>query len=254
MWKSATAPRGGNSPGMKETFAERKARKSGNGLHMIVLFYVIVAACGLSYFFFHLEEVLGLDRVGILVMIALVPLIVFFINRAFAPMDQLEEELFENLRISKRGIDGENIARPVILESLMPGDKVFFNKELPGGGDIDCIILGRKGLTIVEVKNNQNGLTLRQRFTKGFHDPRSEARRHAVRLIRYLKDRGFYHSIPSNRAVLHVNPNVKFSGKQGGVYNILGVEKFKGYYHGLPDRQLTDEVLREVEALIRELK
>lgn len=239
---------------MKRTFSERKFGQSDRRLKALLSVYLITFFCSTSYVYFHWKTIKIPDVLGFTVGITFLAMFIILLRELFSHADQYEEKLYKEMDNSKKGIEGEALAREAIAKVVSLDDKVFFNKELPSGGDIDCIIIGQKGFILIEIKNFSKRLYLPLIRVKGFYDPRDEARRHGRKLREYLEQNGYSKTVPMHLAVLYVNPDVVFRGKQNGVYNICGLEKLKEYLENLPVEAVPVEDFQQMNRLIEAMK
>ena len=239
---------------MKETFSEIVFRKNQKEFLAIFLLAVLVGIVSILYtlFFFFCFKVTDIDtRV---VMLTLFSMISIVVNEVYIFVDRYSDKLSKNIENSKRGIEGEESAKKIILETVGNNGRVFFNKDLPTGGDIDCLILGKKGLILIEIKNFSKQIWLPLFWTKGFYDPRNEAKRHAVGLMKYLSKNGYSKPLKIRKAVLYINKEVSYWGKQE-VFNIRGLDRFARYVLSLPlDSSITNQDMVEISSLIEKLK
>ena len=168
-------------------------------------------------------------------------------------LDEKIDKILVDAERSKLGVDGEKLAKQVILSSVGKEDKVFFNKNLPTGGDVDCLILGKKGLLLIEVKNNAKRITLLPFWVPGFYDPRDEAKRHVRKLREYIQT-GYTKYLYIRPCILHINSDVVLRGKQG-VFSIVGADKFAAFFDHLSvNTSLSEQDIDQLAVLIDQLK
>lgn len=239
---------------MKETFPKRVFRKNKKILFVIFLAATLVSILSIFYIFFHLDSFkVPNPLIGIITLI-LFFLVVISVRGIYVCIDRYGDKISKNIENSKRGIDGEELAKELISKTVGISHRIFFNKELPTGGDIDCLIVGKKGLILIEIKNFSKPVRLPLSWTNGFNDPRNEAKRHAVGLVQYLSEHGYGKPIKIRKAVLYINKEVFYWGKQG-VFNIRGLDRFALYFFSLPlDSAFTDQDIVKVSSLIEKLE
>ncbi len=239
---------------MKETFSKKLLKKSQRALFIVTGITAVVSIVSLSYSLFNLGNLKIPNVTAAFATLSLFSLFLAIGLKLFSYLDQYGEKLFQNIENSKRGIEGEESAKKIILETVGNNGRVFFNKELPTGGDIDCLILGKKGLILIEIKNFSKQIWLPLFWTKGFYDPRNEAKRHAVGLMKHLSENGYSKPLKIRKAVLYINKEVSYWGKQE-VFNIRGLDRFAQYFFGLSlDSAMTDQDIIEISSLIEKLK
>ncbi len=238
---------------MKETFAQKSFRE--NRKRLLALFLAVVAVSIVS-FLYALSDISNFRIPNILVgviTLTLFSMMLILGKWVSDRIDRYSDELSQSIENSKRGIEGEELAKEEILKTIGTDHKAFFNKELPTGGDVDCLIVGKKGIILVEVKNFSKKLILPSAWIFGFNDPRQEARKHARRLKEYLVSRGFFYNVPIHKAILYINPDVSYSGKQD-IFNILGLERFPAYFESRPiDPKLTESDIAKLSRFIEDL-
>lgn len=240
---------------MKKTYAE-KIYKRSKLILLIGLLISIGVFIASSYFTFkRIGSFNYSNPLVVTISVTLFALLMILVHEISRYLDRKIDKVGDDAERSRRGFEGENLAKPIILDAIDLEDKVFFNKDLPTGGDIDCLIVGKRGVILLEIKNYQKHIFLPSGFTKGFRDPRWEARKHALKLNAYFKERGLNKKINFHMAVLYINPDVRFSGKQNGVYNICGLEKFKQYFDELRvNDTIIAEDIQKIISLIDSLK
>lgn len=239
---------------MKKAYAEKRYRKDKIVLLTALIFSVVIFLYSLFYTVIHFKNINLSSIVAVVVTITMFSLMTIVVHKLSNLIDKKLEKVAIDAERSKRGFEGENQARPIITESADSNDRVYFNKDLPKGGDVDCIVIGKRGVILLEIKNFQNRINLPSNFVKGFSDPRWEARKHSIKLNDYFKEKGFDKKVPFHMAVLYINPDVRFSGKQNGVYNICGLDKLKAYFDGLfSNNTLTQEDIDELCKLVESL-
>lgn len=214
---------------MKETFPQKTLRKNKQRLLIVTLSILVVSIISFLYAVLHVGNLKIPNLTVGIISLTLVSMFTILMHEVFQRVDQYGEQLSKNIENSKRGIEGEELAKEEIPKTIGTDHQAFFNKQLPTGGDIDCLIVGSKGIILVEVKNYSKKVYLPFVWAPGFYDPRQEARKHARKLRRYLISQGLSHDIRIHKAVLYINKNVSFSGKQD-VFNILGIDQFQAYF------------------------
>ena len=71
--------------------------------------------------------------------------------------------------------------------------------------------------------------------------------------MRYFAENGYSKPIKIRKAVLYINKEVAYRGKQG-VFNIRGLDRFASYFFSLPlDSTITDQDIAEISSLIEKL-
>ena len=109
-------------------------------------------------------------------------------------------------------------------------------------------------IDLIEIKNFSKQIWLPLFWTKGFYDPRNEAKRHAVGLMKHLSENGYSKPLKIRKAVLYINKEVSYWGKQE-VFNIRGLDRLAQYFFGLSlDSAMTDQDIIEISSLIEKLK
>lgn len=180
-------------------------------------------------------------------------LFVFFLGFLFFPIVwKLQGKLIEvndNLQAdadaAKLGMEGEkNVA--VWLNEHLPKDtySIISNVQLPGHKfDIDFVIIGPKGIIVLEVKNFSDKVYFsedeyfkiidgQKYFLPVDDDPRVQARRHSDCLKKYFELKGAK-GIKISKAVVFIKPDACGIEGKMGVFIISGREKLKQYLNSL---------------------
>jgi len=166
-------------------------------------------------------------------------------DRLIARLYVYEDKYLEDIRKSKLGIDGERMVQDELKKILDSNYYVRSNFQIPKQKfDIDEVIVGPKGLIILEVKNYEhdfifNGNELYVKSGKKlikypeYWDPRNEVIRHTDALSQYLGENGFK-NISIHKAVVLVREKSASFENDPRVYIIIGLSKLKHYFDGLP--------------------
>src|ERR1035437_4094597 len=156
-------------------------------------------------------------------------------------LDKFEDKILDDADSARLGFEGENTVAEW-LKQILPKDKYFVlpNFVLPGHRfDIDFIVIGPKGVIILEVKNYtgqfqfsddeyfqiKNG---QKNVLPPSFDPRDEARRHAYYLRKYFELNG-YNNVRILKAVVFVNANRMSIDGNTGVYVAGGFDSLKKF-------------------------
>ncbi|MBP5993714.1 MAG: NERD domain-containing protein [Candidatus Moranbacteria bacterium] len=239
---------------MKETFSTKLLKKSQRALFIVTGITAVVGIVSFSYSLFNFGDLKIPNVTAAFATLSLFSLFLAIGLNIFSYLDRYEEKLFQNIENSKRGIEGERLAKELISKTVGTSHGAFFNKDLPTGGDIDCLILGKKGLILIEIKNFSKQIRLPLFWTKGFDDPRNEAKRHATSLLEYFVENGYRKPLKIRKAVLYINKEVVYWGKQE-VFNIRGLDRFAPYFFSLPlDSAITEQDIAEISSFIEKLK
>lgn len=175
-------------------------------------------------------------------------LLVHFFRWYNKKMDAKLNILTKNIDSAKLGVEGEKIVAGW-LNQLFPKDRyaVLPNVVLPGHKfDIDFIVVGPKGVIMLEVKNFteqrcfsedeyfyiKNG---RKYVLPASDDPRQEVRRHLSYLRKQFENIGLDSSVRISRAVVFLNEkDVVFEGKTG-IYIANGFDSLERFTEGITE-------------------
>ena len=169
--------------------------------------------------------------------------------------------------IASHGLRGEK--RALSLVSKLPSDYyVFTNVKLryeDRESETDLIVVGEKGVFLVEVKNHNGRISGREQdkrwvqhkigskgghYANPFYNPTKQVKTHVFRLSQILKDEGFPYWIQG--VVYFVNPNVELQvySKQIPVLSLN--QRFIDYLKVFqPRRSLSKQ---EIELVVKALK
>jgi len=159
----------------------------------------------------------------------------------FKKIIKIEDKFLDEADAAKRGIDGENIVAGW-LDEFLPKERysIFPNVKIPGHKfDIDFVVIGPKGLIVLEVKNYSDKVCFnedeyfqikdgRTYVISPDKDPREQIQRHAYFLRKYLENRDIS-GIKISKAIVFIKYNAAEIEGKTGVYIINGRDKLKQY-------------------------
>ena len=160
-------------------------------------------------------------------------------------MDAKLDQFHKNWKSAERGFKGEDLVYAELQKILDPNSyHIFRNLVLKGKKwDIDFVIVGPKGVILLEVKNFQNSkdiYTANHQYIptstggkqENPHDLRKFVGIAAVLLEKYLVENGV-DRINVRKVILYVNPESveisEYGGNQNRVFIIQGVKKLHNY-------------------------
>ncbi|MFP7487250.1 nuclease-related domain-containing protein [Priestia filamentosa] len=163
--------------------------------------------------------------------------------------------LGRKLKINLNGLSGENKALKLV-KSLPPDYTVFSNVTLlyeEQESETDLIIVGKKGVFLIEVKNHIGVITgkgddkrwiqfketkLGGKYANPFYNPTKQVKTHVFRLSGVLKEAGYPYWIQG--IVYFVNPLVKIEAYSKQIPLLTLKSSFKEYLDNLePKRTVT---------------
>lgn len=170
----------------------------------------------------------------------------------FKKFNSFFDKTDNNIRKAKLGANGEKIVIER-LHQILDANKynIIPNFKIPERNfDIDCLIIGPKGVIIVEVKNlskifsfhfserktlriKEKGYTREITSLMGNSDPRIKLKNHCKSFNYYLSTKGFY-DIKAKKILVFINNNIKIDGK-AGVYIISGLNGLDKYFNSLDE-------------------
>ena len=171
-----------------------------------------------------------------------------------------EEKIVEPDEKEKAGIKGENKAYAYLSTLLQDNEFIFKNVLIPAGNgkmsELDCVLVTRKGLFCIEVKNwsgtIKGGNTdeiWRQDFSKykrpqkEHQNPVIQNHKHCDTLIKLLK---FKYSV-FNIVIFLSQSNLRYVQSR----NSFTLNKFKEGYNHLPQNTLTRSQINEIASVLK---
>jgi len=153
-------------------------------------------------------------------------------------------------------MEGEDTVENKLREMLDERYRILRNFKIPGREfDIDFVIVGPKGLILLEVKNYTEKMIISEEFATiikktgyrtqtirldGKKDPRRQVLYHSVILNQYVKDLGFPNVAVRGKALVFVENMAVLKGDPG-VYIVSGVENLDSFLDAIPDDKSFDE-------------
>ena len=196
----------------------------------------------------------------LLLLLAIVWFFVWLMFQVDKRLDAKMEEYLRNYEFAHKGDQGEELVNQELQKILNPQDyKIFRNTILPGRkSDIDFIVVGSKGVIILEIKNYDTTtiLTYDKTYYTGQDgrvrtkkDYRSIVKWQAAKLEEYLFGQGF--KIKARKALVYLNPkavDIRDAGKNKyGVYVAVGLGGLDKFIAGCyADNQFTPSYFAEV--------
>ncbi|MDX9779038.1 MAG: nuclease-related domain-containing protein [Patescibacteria group bacterium] len=148
---------------------------------------------------------------------------------------------------ARKGNEGEKLTYLNLVKFLGNNYKIYKNFKIPNRKfDIDFLIVGPKGLIVIEVKNSSNSYIFTEKEARrikgegysrkttllfGNCDPRVKLINHCKSLNHYLYSLGLV-GFRIKKALLFINGNISINDKSG-VYIINGISKLREYIEGL---------------------
>jgi len=177
--------------------------------------------------------------------------------------DKIADKLLDDADAARRGFEGENTVAGW-LKQLLPQDsyRVLRNVKLSGHKfDIDFIVIGPKGVIMLEVKN----FTEQRCFSEDEYfqvknsrkhvlplkdDPREEVRYHLYYLRKQFESK-MPDRVRISKAVVFLNENdVIFEGNPG-IYIANGFDSLKRFIEGVSeDSKYDDSFYRKIENIL----
>ena len=183
-------------------------------------------------------------------------------------MEFIENEILDKIDISKKGNEGE-IKVFSELDRILDKDgpyTVHRNFVIPNRNfDIDAVIVGPKGLIVLEIKNYQHQLVFidNRLFISTDskilspispdRDPRKELQRHLNVFIQYLAEGGFTEIRMYSALVFSEEYTVSIEkGTKVGTYIICGAKELEIYVNGLPiDLMFTPDLCLRINSFLQ---
>lgn len=223
-------------------------RKNFIEKYLLTSLLLMFAAISFIYYF-QKFEIPDSESFIILFSMILGMLMSLFFVWIFGILNKFLDKKDNNISKAKLGDDGE---REVLnkLEKCLDGNYyVYPNFKIPGRKfDVDFLIIGRKGIIAMEVKNSSSLFTFSekealrikgrgytQEITKlvGNADPRIKLKNHCKSLNYYLYSIGL-RSVKARKVLVFVNSSIKIEGKSG-IYIVKKLDELGQYFESLSD-------------------
>lgn len=181
----------------------------------------------------------------------------------FGKLDTYIDNIDINLGVAMAGDKGEVMVFEELKKVLDDNYTVYPNYIIPGHKfDLDFLIVGPKGLVVVEVKNfsnatffsedkamiiKQSDSAYKQETTKlvGSSDPRNKIETHCKTLSNYLSYLEF-NNINVKKVLVFAKDHVTIEGKSN-IYIVKKIYELCKYFESLyPDDRFTPEFCKEV--------
>jgi hypothetical protein len=175
--------------------------------------------------------------ISLLLLLAIVWFFAWLMFQVDKRLDAKMEEYLRNYEFAHKGDQGEEQVNQELQKILRPQDyRIFRNTVLPGRrSDIDFIVVGPKGVIVLEIKNYDTTTILT--YDKAYYtnkagqvehlkkDYRSIVKWQAEKLEEYLVSQGF--KVKVRKALVYLNPksvDIRDGGKNNyGVYVAVGL-------------------------------
>jgi hypothetical protein len=229
----------------------------------ILIASLVVSISGLAYIFNHRANKIYVYLVTAIIVFYPVKILTdLFFNK----IDKYLDKIAEKIKRATLGVNGENIVYEKI--KIILGDKytIIKNFDIPGKEcDADFIIIGDRGLILLEAKNYSSKYIfnpketyylnrLTNRKSRSFWEPRYEAKKHAEELGNLLSKNG-YEGLTIKKSLVCVSEceiESKYKDKfLYGVYIIQGVDNLKLYFDNTKiDERFTSEFCLKLKNLL----
>lgn len=154
-----------------------------------------------------------------------------------------------NINKGKKGNDGEELAYLKLVKILDQRYKIYKNFKIKGNKfDLDCLIIGPKGLIVLEIKNSSNSYIFKEKeaikvkgsgysqertLLYGNCDPRIKLINYCKLLNNQLALVGLGH-VKARKALVFVDSNVNIEGKSV-VFVIKNLGELDKYFSSLKE-------------------
>ncbi|MFA6105509.1 MAG: nuclease-related domain-containing protein [Patescibacteria group bacterium] len=257
---------------MFQSYSKRKLVVDRTKLWIIYIFVLTTLILDVGWIIGKVKEGAKLPAISyasfIILLVALV-IFVYLINLFFNKIDKITTEIESGIENAKDGLKGENLVFDALVKIINPVEyKIFRNVVLPGKKwDIDFIILGPKGLCVIEVKNystrtvfTYNDAQLRSKYGVLGHfirDSRWQVYGQVTELEKYLREKNIL-NFKIDRSLLYVNSEsveLKESKNKYNVYVIKGISGLNKYYSDMFLKpKFTPKFREKVSSVLLELK
>lgn len=165
-------------------------------------------------------------------------------------------------KVLKEGVRGEDIFKSRLKSVLSDEYIALFNLPLPGGGDIDCFIVGPTGAYLLDVKHHKgyilycNGewsqvkVGKRGKVYEGDHikDPSSQVKRGIFEVKRLLRKKGI--NLWIEGVVVFTNPGVEvFTEDIDDGIRVITIDEIEKVFRE-NKRRIKPEVIENIASLV----
>jgi len=183
-------------------------------------------------------------------------------KKIFYFIDKVDNKIIREIDIAKKGKQGEDLVFDE-LNKILDNKEYFIikNYRLPGRQfDIDFIVVGPKGIILLEVKNLSNDFVFTKDkyfvFTRNYadlkllpqdKDPRFKMQEHADLFTKYLDKIGYF-SLKPKMGIIFIKENSIYINDSGiGIYLINGLKSLDKFLDEVYlDNRFTPEFCAEV--------
>lgn len=240
------------------TFSQRQVLIARIQLSMVLLIGILLIVLPVKYFVsdFDGENLRSVFFWYGLTCVALGAISEYSYIRLRRKLDTFLDKTFLQIDTNQKGMEGEDMVENKLREMLDDRYRVLRNFKIPGREfDIDFVIIGPKGLILLEVKNYTEKMIISEEFATiikktgyrtqtirldGKKDPRRQVLYHSVILNQYVKDLGFPNVSVRGKALVFVENMAVLKGNPG-VYIVSGIENLDRFLDTIPDDESFDE-------------
>jgi len=250
--------------GNKKSYSKKQIIK--NRIIEVGIFSILIICfvISLKYFLHSMDE--GQKWLNVTLVISLISLLlgIFFgliLALIINKMDLFFQKIEFNIDIAKAGDEGEKAVYNELNKFLNDDYTVYPNYEIPGHKfDLDFLIVGPKGLVVVEVKNYSNSTFFSEqqaasisgaRYTREIKksvriaDPRTQIDTHCKVLNGYLNYLGLT-NINIRKVLVFTKDHVKIEGKTR-IFIVKKIYELAQYFDNLyPDDKFNPRFCHEI--------
>ncbi|WP_353684509.1 nuclease-related domain-containing protein [Thermodesulfovibrio sp. 3907-1M] len=146
------------------------------------------------------------------------------------------------------GAQGENVLKQTLRRILSDSYTAYYGYQTQSNGDVDCIVVGPKGVILIEVKNHKGTILYEERTgwrcvktgKKGTYEgfiknPGKQVTKNYWEIRELLSSYGI--DIPVYAVVVFTNPKATLEIKSPTFgYKVLKVEDLQSYIDSLPEK------------------
>jgi len=222
---------------------------------ILILLIDVVYGIGRANFTFEVFEMLFVFAVGYMSY----PLF----NILLSKLLKKEDEILKDWGNAELGFKGEDTVADWLKQILLTKDYIVLpNVVLPNQSfDFDFIIIGPKGVIVLEVKN----LTGKYHFSNDeyfgikngqkkvlppYFDPREQVKKQIFSLREYFELKG-YSNIKISKSVVFIDKNLISIEGNTGIYISAGYDSLKNFFDGITlDSNYTTEYCEKVRQVL----
>jgi len=253
----------------KKSFSQKQIRKNKTKKYSFIIVLLIIFVISMKYSIlplFNGWKSLSASSLAVLFYMTFGAVACLFFVWLYKRLDSFLDNTNAKIGIAMAGDKGEKMVYEELDKVLDDNYTVYPNYIIPGHKfDLDFLIVGPRGLIVVEVKNFSNStlfseekaLTIKKSGYKkeitelfGSADPRTKIDTHCKVLNNYLNYLNF-DNINIRKVLVFAKDHVTIEGKSK-IYIVKKIYELNKYFDSLyPDERFTPEFCEEINKKLR---